>query len=132
MYLARKRLSFRMISTMYNELITKLEDLSAYLASVTANRHWRCARTGRGLAVTRLYVEFVKLNLLYDRSAVLYRGNCLRRNGTAHQSRSGRYFALQLSEDFVICQKLVNIFDVYLLSNETSIYKFNHHFSFQI
>jgi len=113
-HLARKRLSLRMISTMYNELITKLEDLSAYLASVTANRYWWRTRTGRGLAVARFYIELVQLDLLHDRCAILYRGNCLRGNGTTHQSRPGRYFTLQFPENFVIRQKLVNIFDVYL------------------
>lgn len=36
-YLTRKRLPLGMISAMHDKLITKLKDLSAYLASVTAN-----------------------------------------------------------------------------------------------
>lgn len=83
-YLTRKRFPLGMISAMHNELITKLKDLSAYLASVTANWYRRCAWTGSCLTVTRFYIKFVQWDLLYDWSTVLYRGNCLRRNSATH------------------------------------------------
>lgn len=83
-YLTREWLSLGMISAMYNELITKLEDLSAYLASVAANRYGRCARAGRSFTVARLYVEFIQLDLLHDWRAILYRGNCLCRHSATY------------------------------------------------
>lgn len=78
-YLTCEWLSLGMVSTMYNQLITKLEDFATYLAGMAANRHGRCARTGRRFAVTWLYVEFIELDLLHDWCAILYSGNCLRR-----------------------------------------------------
>jgi len=84
LYLTREWLPLSMISAMYNELITKLEDLSAYLARVAANRHGRCARTRCRFTIARLYVEFVQLDLLHDWRAILYRGNCLCRHSAAH------------------------------------------------
>lgn len=58
-HLTRERLSLGMVSTVYDQLITKLEDLAAYLARVAADRDGRRARARRRLAVARLYVEFV-------------------------------------------------------------------------
>lgn len=83
-YLTRKRLPLGMISAMHDKLITKLKDLSAYLASVTANWYGRCTWTGSCLAIARLYVKFVQWDLLHDWSTILYRGNCLRGNSATH------------------------------------------------
>lgn len=104
---------------MHNKLITKLEDLAAYLACVTANRDGRRAWTRRRLAITRFYIEFVQLDLLNDRCSILYRSNRLRWNGTAYKSRTGRDFILQLSEDLMIRQQLVDVFNVHLSSGES-------------
>lgn len=76
-YLTCEWLSLRVISTMYNQLITKLEDLPAYFARVAADWYGRGARAWRRFTVARLDVELVQLDLLHDWRAVLYRGNCL-------------------------------------------------------
>jgi len=119
LYLTCKRFSFGVISTMHDKLITKLEDFATYFACMAANRNRWCTWARCCLAITRLYVELVQLDLLNDRCSVLYCSDRLRWNCTAYEGCTGRNFILQLSEDLVIRQQLVNIFNVHLSREES-------------
>lgn len=113
-YLAGERLPFRVVSAMYDQLITELKYLSANFASVATNRHRGRARSWSSFSVAGFDVKFVQLNLLHDRRPVLYRSHGLSWHRPANQRRTGGYFALEFAKHFVVGQQLVYILDVYL------------------